>query len=217
MSHQARVVTPSLANLGWGTGFADFDNDGLLNLFVANGHVYPEIDRLGTRTTYRQPKQLFKNRGQGLFSDVTETVGGGLLVEKSSRGAAFGDVDNDGDVDVLVINMNDRPTLLRNDTDSGHNWIALKLVASGRNRDAIGARVWLDGAVARQVAEIRSGGSYLSHNDMRVRFGLGRRTKVPPAKVRWPDGAVERFDSLTPNAIQTIRQGQGRPAVADTR
>ena len=131
VSHQAGVVTPSLANLGWGTGFADFDNDGLLDLFVANGHVYPEIDRSGRGTKYLQPKQLFKNLGQGLFSDVTEAVGGGLLIEKSSRGAAFGDVDNDGDIDVLVINMNDRPTLLRNDTDAGHNWIALKLVGEG--------------------------------------------------------------------------------------
>jgi hypothetical protein len=217
VSHQARVVTPSLANLGWGTGFADFDNDGLLDLFVANGHVYPEIDRLGTRTKYRQPKQLFRNSGKGLFSDVSEAVGGGLLIEKSSRGAAFGDVDNDGDVDVLVINMNDRPTLLRNDTATGQNWIALKLVASAYNRDAIGARVWLEDNGGLQLAEVRSGGSYLSHNDMRVRFGLGRRTTVPPAKVRWPDGAVEWFEGLTPNAIQTIRQGQGRPVVAEAR
>lgn len=144
-------------------------------------------------------------------------MGEGLLIEKSSRGAAFGDIDNEGDIDVLVINMNDRPTLLQNDTRSSNNWIALKLVGRSHNRDAIGARVWLEEEGSLQVAEVRSGGSYLSHNDMRVRFGLGRRTKVPPMTVRWPDGAVERFDRLTPNRTLVIRQGQGRPAVPDAQ
>jgi enediyne biosynthesis protein E4 len=209
VSHQAGVVTPALPYLGWGTGFADFDNDGLLDIFVANGHVYPEIDRSGRGTKYLQRKQLFKNQGKGRFSDVSEDVGGGLLIEKSSRGAAFGDVDNDGDVDVLVINMNDRPTLLRNDTQSSNNWITLKIEGT-RNRDAIGARVWLEDGGSLQVAEVRSGGSYLSHNDMRVHFGLGRRTGVPPVKVRWPDGTVERFEGLRPNGSHVIRQGQGR-------
>jgi len=210
VSHQAGVVPPSLAYLGWGTGFADFDNDGLLDLFVANGHVYPEIDGSGRGTKYLQRKQLFRNQGSGRFRDVSDQVGGGLLLEKSSRGAALGDLDNDGDIDVVVINMNDRPTLLRNDTAGGNHWIALRLIGSTHNRDAIGARVWLEDEGARQVAEVRSGGSYLSHNDMRLHFGLGQRTKVPILKVRWPDGAVERFEGLAPNAIHAIRQGQGR-------
>lgn len=213
VSYQAGVATPGLPYLGWGTGFADFDNDGLLDIFVANGHVYPGIDRFGLGTKYLQPKQLFRNRGKGQFRDVSADVGGGLLIEKSSRGAAFGDIDNDGDIDVLVVNMNDRPTLLRNDTQSGNSWIALKLVGTSLNRDAIGARVWLEDNGALQVAEVRSGGSYLSHNDMRVRFGLGRRTKVPPMKVRWPDGRVERFDGLAPDRILVIRQGQGSPVL----
>jgi hypothetical protein len=184
---------------------------------VANGHVYPEIDKSGRGTTYFQRKQLFRNQGKGRFRDVTDAVGGGLLIEKSSRGAAFGDVDNDGDVDVLVINMNDRPTLLRNETASGNNWIALDLAGRASNRDAIGARVWLEDARPVQVAEVRSGGSYLSHNDMRVRFGLGRRTKVSAVTVRWPDGAVERFEGLTVNGIHTIRQGNGRAGDAAPR
>jgi hypothetical protein len=217
VSHQAGVVPRSLATLGWGTGFADFDNDGLLDLFVANGHVYPEIDRSGRGMQYLQPKQLFKNVGQGHFRDVSEDVGGGLLIERSSRGAAFGDIDNDGDIDVLVINMNDRPTLLRNDTAASNNWIALTLAGKVGNRDAVGARVFLEDDSSLQVAEVRSGGSYLSHNDMRVHFGLGRQTRVPPVKVRWPDGAVERFDGLTPNGIHTIRQGQGQPAPPNAR
>ncbi len=217
VSYQAGLAMPSLPYLGWGTGFADFDNDGLLDIFVANGHVYPEIDRLGLGTTYLQRKQLFRNQGKGHFSDVSRDAGEGLLIEKSSRGAAFGDFDNDGDVDVLVVNMNDRPTLLRNDTHSSNNWLTLKLAGKSQNRDAIGARVWLEQDGPVQVAEVRSGGSYLSHNDMRVHFGLAERKKVPPVKVRWPDGAVERFEGLTANAIHVIREGNGRPAAADVR
>jgi enediyne biosynthesis protein E4 len=211
VSHQAGVVPPSLSYLGWGTGFADFDNDGLVDLFVANGHVYPQIDRAGLGTHYLQRKQLFRNLGMGKFRDVTGDVGGGLSIEKSSRGAALGDVDNDGDLDALVINMNERPTLLRNDTDAGNNWVTVKLAGTSVNRDAIGARVRLEDGDTVQVAEVRSGGSYLSHNDMRVHFGLGRRTAVPPVTVRWPGGAVERFEGLAVNRIATIRQGQGRP------
>ena len=211
VSYQSGVVTAGLPYLGWGTGFTDFDNDGLLDIFVANGHVYPEIDRFGTRTAYRQPKQLFLNTGKGMFRDVSAEAGGGLLVEKSSRGAAFGDIDNDGDVDVLVINMNDRPTLLRNDTASGHNWVSLKLEGRAANRDAIGARVRLEADGPRQIAEVRSGGSYLSHNDMRVHFGLGPRTSVPPVVVRWPNGDTEQFAGLAANHIHIVRQGQGQP------
>jgi enediyne biosynthesis protein E4 len=217
VSYKAGLAAPSLPFLGWGAGFADFDNDGLLDIFVANGHVYPQIDQFAVGTKYLQRKQLFKNLGTGRFRDVSDEVAGGLLIEKSSRGAAFGDIDNDGDIDVLVINMNDRPTLLRNDTTAGNSWITLKLVAKSGNRDAIGARVSLEQEGRIQVSEIRSGGSYLSHNDRRVHFGLGGRTNVPPVKVRWPDGAVEWFDHLAPNAIHVIRQGHGRSAAVDSR
>jgi hypothetical protein len=209
VSHRAGVVPPALSYLGWGTGFADFDNDGLLDLFVANGHVYPEIDGSGRGTRYLQRKQLFVNLGAGRFRDGTQEIGGGLLSEKSSRGTAFGDLDNDGDTDVLVINMNDRPTLLRNETASGNNWVSFKLTGKPPNRDAVGARVWLEEADRVQVGEVRSGGSYLSHNDMRLRFGLGTRTNVPPVRVRWPDGSVGRFEGLTRNAVHSLRQGQG--------
>jgi enediyne biosynthesis protein E4 len=217
VSYKAGVAAPSLSFLGWGAGFADFDNDGLLDIFVANGHVYPQIDQFGVGTKYLQRKQLFKNLGAGRFRDISDEVAGGLLIDKSSRGAAFGDIDNDGDVDVLVINMNDRPTLLRNETTASNNWVALKLVGKSGNRDAIGARVALEQEGPVQVSEIRSGGSYLSHNDMRVHFGLGARTKVPPVQVRWPDGAVEWFDTLTPNDIHVIRQGQGRSSASRFR
>jgi hypothetical protein len=217
VSYKAGVAASSLPYLGWGAGFADFDNDGLLDIFVANGHVYPQIDRFAVGTKYLQRKQLFKNLGTGRFHDVSDDVAGGLLIEKSSRGAAFGDIDNDGDIDVLVINMNERPTLLRNETTSSNNWITLKLEGKSGNRDAIGARVSLEQEGTIQVSEIRSGGSYLSHHDMRVHFGLGRRTNVPPVKVRWPDGSVEWFDRLTADGIHVIRQGHGRSTAADIK
>lgn len=217
VSHAAGIVEAALPYLGWGVGFVDIDNDGRLDIFVANGHVYREIDNQGLGSTFLERKLLFRNLGHKQFEHVTNRVGGGLLIEKSSRGAAFGDYDNDGDIDVLVVNMNDRPTLLRNDTEPTNSWITLKLVGKTDNRDAIGARVWLEDESALQVAEVRSGASYLSHNDMRLHFGLGQRSKLPPVKVRWPNGNVEWFDGLTINRIHTIRQGSGQPIVREAR
>jgi hypothetical protein len=210
VSYQAGIVTPGLPYLGWGTGFADLDNDGLVDIFVANGHVYPEVDSFKLGTRYLQRKQVFRNLGGGRFRDVSGAAGAGVLIEKSARGAAFGDIDNDGDIDILVTNMNDRPTLLRNDTPAGHNWITLRLSGSGRNRDAIGARVTLEGAQRLQLGEVRSGGSYLSHHDQRMHFGLGRLEAVPRVRIAWPDGATESFDGLAINRIQELRQGQGQ-------
>ena len=162
--------------LGWGVGFVDLDNDGLLDLFIANGHVYPDIARTGT-SSYLQRNQVFRNIGRGRLQHITEKVGGPLLLEKSSRGAAFGDFDNDGDTDVLISVLDDLPMLLRNDT-TGNHWITIALEGTKSNRSAIGAKVTIEAGGRRQVAEVRSGGSYLSHNDRRVRFGLGDATTV---------------------------------------
>ncbi len=193
--------------MGWGIGFVDVDNNGWLDLFVANGHIYPDVARTGT-STYRQRNQLFRNIGGGRFRHVTEEVGGGLLVEKSSRGAAFGDYDNDGDVDVLVVDIDDRPTLLRNDTAGGH-WVTLRLAGTRSNRDAIGARVTIEAAGRRQTAEVRSGGSYLSHNDMRVHFGLGDARRVDRLEIRWPSGSLERVEGLDADRFYVAREGSG--------
>jgi len=125
----------------------DFENSGLLDLFVANGHIYPEVDTHGLGTRYRQRKQVFRNLGNKRFQEITDQVGGGVLLERSSRGAAFGDYDNDGDIDVLVVNLDDRPSLLRNDTPAANHWVTLQLVGSKSNRDAIGARVTVAGLV----------------------------------------------------------------------
>jgi len=205
----AGLGEPSLPYLGWGTGFVDLDNDGLLDIFVANGHVSPEIDQSALGSKYLERKQLFRNLGSGRFREVTEEVGSSLLVEKSSRGTAFGDYDNDGDLDILVINLNDRPTLLRNESSNRNHWLTLRLVGSKSNRDAIGARITVEAGKRGQIAEVRSGGSYLSHNDSRVHFGLGDATQVRRLKVRWPSGAEETFENLQVDQFLVVKEGQG--------
>jgi hypothetical protein len=193
--------------LGWGVGFVDVDNDGLLDLFVANGHVYPDVAKTGT-STYHQRKQLFRNSGRGRFQLVTDAEGGGLLVEKSSRGAAFGDYDNDGDIDVLVVNMDDRPTLLRNDSDRGR-WISLRLTGTRSNRDGIGAKITIEAGGRALVREVRSGGSYISHNDMRVHAGLGSLETVDRITIRWPSGQVDTAAGIPGNDFYVAREGAG--------
>jgi hypothetical protein len=193
--------------LGWGVGFVDFDNDGLLDLFIANGHVYPDVVRTGT-STYRQRNQVFSNTGRGRLRHVTEAIGGPLLKEQSSRGAAFGDVDNDGDEDVLVSVLDDLPMLLRNDSRRGH-WLAVALTGTRSNRSAVGAKVTIEAGGRRQVAEVRSGGSYLSHNDMRVHFGLGEATVVDRLTIRWPLGLVESAEQLRGDRFYTALEGKG--------
>ena len=193
--------------LGWGVGFVDLDNDGRLDVFVANGHIYPDIDRTGT-STYLQKKQLYWNLGGGRFREVSREIGGAILDAKSSRGTAFGDYDNDGDIDILVVNMDDRPTLLRNDTVGGR-WMTVRLEGTTSNRDAIGARVTVEAAGVRQIAEIRSGGSYLSQNDVRAHFGLGGARQVDRLTIRWPNGALETATGLATNRFYVAREGAG--------
>jgi enediyne biosynthesis protein E4 len=193
--------------LGWGVGFVDVDNDSLLDIFIANGHVYPNIARTGT-STYKQRNQLFRNVGRGQYRQITTEVGGPLLLQQSSRGAAFGDVDNDGDIDILVSVIDDRPMLLRNDSTGGH-WVTLRLEGTKSNRLAIGAKVTIQTGSRRQVAEVRSGGSYISHNDTRVHFGLGTSRSVDRVTIRWPDGNVETLGSLAADRFYVAREGEG--------
>lgn len=199
----------SMPYLGWGTAFVDLDNDGLLDLFVANGHVYPEIDRFSLGSTYRERKQLYRNLGNGTFREVTAEVGSGLLIEKSSRGVAYGDYDNDGDLDLLIVNLNDRPTLLRNDGGNRNHWLTLKLIGTKSNRDAIGARATIEAGGRKQIAEVQSGGSYLSHNDSRLHFGLGRDAGLHQLAVHWPSGLIEKFEDVEPDQFLVITEGQG--------
>ena len=193
--------------LGWGVGFIDVDNDSLPDVFIANGHVYPDVEKTGT-SSYRQRNQLFRNTGRGQYRHITMEVGGPLLAQQSSRGAAFGDYDNDGDRDVLVSVIDDRPILLRNDSTGGH-WITLRLEGKRSNRSAIGARVTIQAGSRRQVAEVRSGGSYISHNDTRLHFGLGSATSADRVTVRWPNGNLETLGSAVADRFYVVRQGSG--------
>jgi hypothetical protein len=193
-------------NLGWGVGLVDLDNDGLLDLFIANGHVYPDIARTGT-STYRQRNQVLRNLGRLRFRHLDD-VGGALLDEQSSRGAAFGDYDNDGDIDVLVSVIDDVPMLLRNDTAGGH-WITIALEGTKSNRSAIGTKVTVEAGERRQVAEVRSGGSYISQNDLRLHFGLGDAATVDRLSIRWPSGEVETASRVAGDRVYAAREGAG--------
>ena len=197
--------------LGWGAGIVDLDNDGWPDIFVANGHVYPQIDSLDVGSGFLQRKEVYRNLGDGRFEEVAGDLEGDLLAGKSARGAAFGDYDNDGDIDVLVINMNDLPSLYRNDGGNRNHWIGFRLEGVRSNRDAIGARVEIDAGGRTQASEVRSGGSYLSHNDLRVHFGLGDVDQVEAVRVRWPNGNLEEFAGMEPDRYVRIREGSGAP------
>jgi enediyne biosynthesis protein E4 len=174
-----------------------------------NGHVYPEIDRLKRDIGYRQPKMLYQNLGNGRFREISNLAGDAITGKLAARGAAFGDFDNDGDLDVVVNAINDVPQLLRCDSRAGNNWIKLKLIGQRSNRSAIGARAVCITAGRRQVEEVRSGGSYFSQSDLRVHFGIAKAKQVDELEILWPSGQVDRFKGLPANRILTIREGEG--------
>ena len=196
--------------LGWGTAFVDFDNDGWLDLLLMNGHVYPEVRQVKSEAGYEQPKVLYRNLRNGRFEDLTARVGAPLTIPKAARGAAFGDIDNDGQLDVAIANINDRPDLYRLTGDPSHHWIDLKLTGTASNRDAIGARVHLVAGGTEQWQEVRGGGSYLSQNDLRVHFGLDAATVVDRLDVRWPNGRDEHWQNLAADTLHTLTEGTGK-------
>ena len=201
--------------LGWGCGFVDFDNDGWLDIFLVNGHVYPEVEKLTTEAGYPQRKVLYQNQRNGSFKDVAEKVGGPLVDPTASRGAAFGDFDNDGDVDVVINPVNDFPVLLRTDSTANNNWISVKLIGVKSNRDGVGARIKVVTDGRTQIDDVRSGGSYYSQNDMRVHFGLGKATKAQTIEARWPSGAVDILNDVAAGQVIFIKEGAGqiKPAI----
>ena len=195
--------------LGWGVGFLDLDSDGWLDLFLVNGHVYPEVRQLKTEAGYEQRKVVYRNLGTGKFVDVTEQLGAPVTTPKAGRGAAFADFDNDGDVDVIVNNLHDTPDYFRLDQSGERQWITLKLVGTRSNRSAIGATVRVVTADGEQRQEVRGGGSYYSQNDLRLHFGLGQNRAIDRVIVRWPDGVEETFTNLAINRAHTLTQGKG--------
>jgi enediyne biosynthesis protein E4 len=207
VSFASQTAKPSIPLVGWGTHFLDYDNDGWLDLFVVNGHVYPQVERAGPATSYAQPKLLFRNNHNGTFADVTSTSGAALSVRTVSRGSAAVDFDNDGDLDVVINNLDGVPTMLRNDGGNRQNFVVVDLEGSASNRNAVGAIVTVRAADLVQRAERRSGDSYLSHSDARLHFGLGTRTKVDSVEVRWPNGTVQRFAEIPANTFVKIVEG----------
>jgi len=203
VSYEAGVAMISLPYVGWGTKFFDYDNDGWVDLFVANGHAYPQRDR------YRQRKLLHRNNRDGTFSEVAAQSGSALMEERASRGTAFGDIDNDGDVDIVVNDLDSAPQLLRNDGGNKNNWIIVKTIGTKSNRNGIGAKVKVVSGDLTQLDEVRSGGSYISQNDLKLHFGLEKRTSVDLIQVRWPSGAVDTLTNVTANKVVTVKEGKG--------
>jgi len=196
--------------VNWGAGFVDYDNDGWPDIFYVTGHAYPEVDGAGIGSVYKSPRKLYRNQGNGKFEDVSAQAGPGIAACFSSRGCAFGDFDNDGDIDMLVFNMNDPPSLLRNDGGNRNNWIKIKLIGTKCNRTAIGARVLVTAGGRTQMDEVRSGGSIMSQSDLRLHFGLGQNKVVDRIEVRWPTTRHrETFTGVQANQIVTIKEGAG--------
>jgi hypothetical protein len=192
----------------FGAGLVDFDNDGYPDILLTSGSVYPEVARVNSRFPARSPRILFRNQGNGAFVEMGAEAGQGIDARHCSRGAAFGDFDNDGDMDVLIMNVNEPPTLLRNDAPPGNHWIKIRLEGVKSNRSAIGARVLARYGGKTQVQELLSQSSFLSANDPRLHFGLGAATTAE-IEVHWPLGAVERYPGLAAGQLVTIREGQG--------
>jgi enediyne biosynthesis protein E4 len=202
--------------LGWGTMFFDFDNDGWPDLILVNGHVYPEVDSQHLGSSYKEPRILYHNNGNGTFSDISASAGSGITSAASSRGLAVGDLWNDGRMSALISNMNSSPSLLVNQMRTPNHWIAIHAVGTKSNRDGIGARILVKAGSRILVDEVRSGSSYDSNNDMRVHFGLGALAKIEWVAIHWPSGLVERFAGLPVDTIHTLKEGSGAavPVVA---
>jgi hypothetical protein len=209
ISSSSHLAQPTYLYVGWGTKLFDVDNDGWLDILVANGHVYPQMDLVKGGVPYRQPIQLFRNHRDRTFDDLTTASGLDSLPLESRRGAAFGDLNNDGKIDVLILNVGQPPTLLMNRTPTSNNAVLLKLVGTRSNRTAIGARATVTAGDLVQLSEVRAGSSYLSQNDLRLHFGLGQKTTIDTVEISWPSGKKDVLKNLPANFIYTIVEAEG--------
>jgi hypothetical protein len=209
----ARITNELYAHVHWGTGFVDFDLDGHRDLFIACGH-FDRIEQVDDRTSLKVPNYLLRNLGNGKFADVSKQAGTGLAVVESSRGAAFDDFDNDGDVDAIVLNSDAAPTLMRNDLERKNHWLELKLVGTKSNKDAVGARVFVHVGPKVHVSEVIAGRSYQGHCGVRQYFGLRDAAKIDEVRIRWPGGAIESFGPLLIDRLHTLTEGEGTQAAS---
>lgn len=218
----AKLGQPTFRWVKWGTGFVDFDNDGLQDMLVAAGHIYTSIDTLPGEPAFREPMLLFRNAGQLKFDDVSSSSGINDEALQSRRGIAFGDLNNDGNVDAVVFNVNGPPSILINDTKNSNHRVMFKLMGTTSNRLAIGARVTITAGGITQMREVKGGNSYLSQSDLRLHFGLGKESRIAKIEIRWPNGKTEELKDLAADAIYTIVEGSGvketlqLPPVIDT-
>ena len=199
--------------LGWGCAFLDIDNDGWADIFVCNGHIYPEIKRLSLDIRYEEPKIVYYNLKNGRFKDVSKELGGAILEPTSTRGCAVGDFDNDGDLDIVTNPVNGYPQLLRCDSigpqPGGNHWLKIRTIGTKSNRSGIGARITCIANTHRQIDEVRSGGGYASQNDLRVHFGLGQATKADRIEIRWPSGQVDTLENVASDQVVYVQEGKG--------
>jgi len=206
-SRETGLALPSLLEVTWGTGLIDFDNDTDLDLFVACGHLQDTVSRYDPAQSYKQKNQLYEYE-DGKYTLKKDEAGPGLKIQKSSRGSAFGDLDNDGDIDIVINNARDQADLLRNETQTGNNWLIIDTIGSQSNRDGIGARVELELEGRTFIQEVSAGGSYASMNDSRLHFGLGSHQSVDQITVKWPSGHIDILRNIDANQILTVEEGR---------
>jgi hypothetical protein len=209
VSYKSGVALPSLPFVKWGDAFVDLDNDGWLDLIAVSGHVYPQVDALLKSAGYREPKLLHFNQGNGTFCDASTQAGPALQLKQVARGLAVGDLFNDGNMDVVIEDLIGPPLILKNDGIPGRHWVSFELAGTKSNRLAIGARLKMVAGGMTQTAEVHSGGSYLSQNDLRVHFGLGSASEIDSLEVRWPSGVVDTVKNLPGDKFYAVLEGKG--------
>lgn len=209
MSYPSGLAVASLPWVKWGTAFVDLDNDGWLDLLTVDGHVYPQVDKLGSGGGYREPMLLQMNQGNGTFCNASTEAGPAIQERRVSRGLAVGDLFNDGNMDAVVEDLDGRPVILRNHGIAGRHWVSFELAGTKSNRLALNARVKIEAGGMTQTSEVLSGGSYLSQNDLRVHFGLGSATKIDTVEIHWPSGHIDTMHNLDADQFYSVLEGTG--------
>ncbi len=205
----AKTGQPSFRWVKWGIGFADLDNDGRQDIMVASGHIYTAIDTLPGEPGYKEPFLLYHNSGKGTFDEMAQASGLNDEPLQSRRGIAFGDINNDGNIDAVVFNQNQPPSVFINDTKNSNHRVLFKLVGTASNRAAIGARMVIETTTGEQMREVKAGSSYLSQSDLRLHFGLGKDATMTKVSIRWPNGKTEELKDVPADAIYTVIEGEG--------